>query len=327
LDTPRSCSKEGCKFNTAGPLQECEVCLEQVSSSLLRKKFTTFIVPFQAHEQNTCKDCTNQDWVNAEGMCRDCVRPLKQTKWVLLCPDCEKRTPTVCLECKSSVDVTLTNGVCVTCTFSKNWHEYPKDTLRAGECVSCKLYRIRNKEGYCQTCFTEEALKRSTSPFLRSLHTCALCDTFIPSSEDLCNAHRESKRNCADCDQSFIASSSRQWQCDECLPTCAGCKDKFVPEFRGEQICDDCTAYKRKGICTSCKKNADEVPDTETGQCFDCLDEAYVGTPYICSRCKKAPVDAPNEVCEECRNSKFECPSCKRQNLDYSQIVCEECRG
>lgn len=285
-----------------------------------------------AHHQDVCKGCTAQTWVNENGYCKDCAHPSRVTEWARVCSECDERSVNVCVECKQSVDVLLEDGKCVVCYFGKDWKEYPPDTLKARQCVSCSRMLVLNKDNICLHCHIENALKRSTKPYVRDLHTCSRCDEYIAPSEELCSRHKVLRRNCADCGDSFVADSMSQWQCHHCLPVCQGCGEKFVPEYRSDALCAECESIKRKGECPKCSAPHEDA--TVSGLCLDCADDEYVEYAsrkdpftFLCWRCKENEVSSPDEVCQVCRHTHFQCPSCLRQNLDYNDIVCNECKS
>lgn len=304
----------------------CEVCLER---PFVKRKFTQYLPTHQHASQDICKSCHEQQWVDSSGLCRECrPHPKRVTDWALVCEDCDKSTPSICVECNKPHDIILSKGKCVECEFGKDWHEYPKDTLRTSSCISCGRYLVLNEHHTCQICFINNKLSRSTADFVRGIHTCSNCDEYVGPSELLCSKHKDLDRKCADCGDNFVALSKHQWQCNACLPVCEACSEKFVPTHRTDDLCQSCIDVARKGECPKC---GDPHEETINGICLSCQDEEYVdfspNGEFTCWRCKTNKVSSLKEVCSVCRYTHFQCPSCLRQNLDYTEIVCYECKS
>lgn len=320
------CKNKECEFYVAAEHKEypCEVCND---APVYKRKYTQYIKGHSHVRQDTCQGCHEQRWLDSAGLCSDCApHPSKVVGWTFVCESCDRNTPNLCSNCSEPHDVILDDGRCVYCSYGSTWHEYPKDTLRASQCVSCTRHLVLNEQGICQYCYIEERLQKAQNQFVRGLHRCSRCDEYVSGSQSLCSKHTELLRKCADCGDAFTAYSKNQWQCQSCLPVCEGCSEKFVPSLRTDDLCASCTTLARKGECPRC---GDPHEDTINGVCLSCQDEEYFeyspNGEFTCWRCKEQKVSSPKEVCSKCLVTHFQCPSCLRQNLDYTEITCHEC--
>jgi hypothetical protein len=304
--------------------RQCDVCGIEGKTSYV---YTSYTITWRSRFQDTCQDCHEQKWVSNQKICSSCFDPRKTTGWIEACKDCVEVLPKICASCKQTVDVLDAENECVYCAYSRDWREYPPETLRAKECASCGRYMVLNKDHICQKCHVKEKVKEDSREFAKTLSLCEICDEYVKLPDRYCTHHLKKMRNCVDCGNIFVANQSNQYQCDRCLPMCGGCREVFVPTLRSDVLCDDCTAKERAGVCTSCDSLTRSA--TADGLCFNCNEERREDLVDVldhnCWRCKERPAQIDG-ICVDCRESYFQCPSCGQQNMDYNQYICYECK-
>lgn len=306
----------------------CPECLNERPS--LVKVFTKRRKEFYHAYKDQCGSCKTIDWLNSEGLCRECDPPKEELLEKLMCPDCAQKQKIYCTNCGKHVSKVDNLGECVDCRLARNFNE--RESLRLTNCVECGRNTMAvNKLGVCKSCVVNSFAAKAKAKG-SVLTKCAVCGTWLEGKDTVCKECEKDMRKCEECEKPFYGQVPEQYLCEKHLPSCESCRKQFIPLLRTDRHCTSCMVKLRStetwcsgcGIRPAIKGGDNLCPDCKAKNMGDWESEDY-HTMYPCQRCKESAVDTPKGICNDCKLSKHLCKGCLQNYINAEDTYCEKC--
>eukprot|EP01135_Chromosphaera_perkinsii_P005134 Nk52_evm21s317 gene=Nk52_evmTU21s317 len=355
---------KNCEFGCIFPTLECkqcdpkvsycETCYEDPSDGTHDPERCALCAPGYglSADHTTCAKCSDNQFVNHDGMCQDCMDGCATCDNGDTCKTCKpenydttedsKKCDGNCSENCGSEGCD-DNGTCIAgeCPIRENqgkkeYYYGPKCDRKCG--VGCKDGCDRNT-GVC-TCkaqaYVSPFCDTCNAGYKKTANGCVKCEegTYRTKNDpqSVCTACNNNCKACDPTDGKCSSCKENKYYGQNCESSCPdGCKNKECVQVDGDCRGDECkdnTIFGDKcdRSCADIKDNPNCAECTKDGECTGCSSaDFYLDRTHKCTKCEAQNcADAGGET--KCGQD-GKCKSCEKGFYKDSNGVCQECTG